>query len=127
MCRWYGGFANAHVSQQSHFIFNTQGECAVDYIARTEHMAEDWVEIIHIIRQYSRLNVHFVPMRPAKSNPANSTHPCFSEKAAALGQLTEETLQAIAKQHAMDLHLLGFMPPSRNSQQDQNLGSASTE
>ena len=115
-CRFVDDFVNGHVTQQSHFIFNPQGECAVDYIARTEYLSDDWKEILTIVQERTGLKTHESPMRAAKYQATPGTtsvtnHACLSERVAALAQLDAETTQAIAMQHAMDVSLLGFLPP----------------
>ena len=113
-CRFLDNFVNAHVTQQSHLIFNTRGESAVDYIGRTEMLAEDWSEIIAIVRERTGLNVPDSAMPPSRSPPttealSSGQHPCLSEKVAELEQLDPLTSHAIAMQHAMDVTLLGYL------------------
>ena len=95
----------------------------MDYIARTEHLREDWADILSIVRK--RTGLEF-PEGPAlrsqapmsRSSYESARHPCLSEHAAVLMQIYAETAHNIATQHAMDLQLLDFLPRSRRTFSD---------
>ena len=107
-------FVNGHITQQAHFVFTPSGDSTVDYIARTEHISRDWLDILELVRQRTGLPVPRVaipePHRDTAGVPAELRHACLAPKVVALHQLDATSGRAIAMQYAMDMHLFRFWP-----------------
>ena len=107
-------FPNAHVTQQAHSVFTTDGRLIVDYIGRTENISDDWMEITKLIAENSGMNVGSVPMVHMNTRstpddaPEETQHACLSEDIVSLGIVNQTTVREITLQFAMDMELLQF-------------------
>ena len=110
-------FPAAHLSQQSHTVFMPDGRSFVDYIARTEEIAVDWVEVVAKIQERSGIPVQMVQIHRTNAHHLSDADvaggdaiKCFHPDVYARNLLNATTLFQIAQQFSTDMVQFGFLP-----------------
>ena len=112
--QWEPNFVAMHIGDQSHGVFTSGGDSMVDYIGRTEHLDEDWAEIIAHINKRQGTSLLGAEIRSVNGKAKTaSTHDtgCKPEDYSSLYNLT--TMHNIAKFYATDVLRFGFVVPSQ--------------
>lgn len=110
--KWQPSFVDEHVNAQAHCMFLPDGSSMVDFVGRSEHVDEDWAELLqHIGRRSGRQ----VTARPVKRvNAGRGATSAGGAGAACAAQLrpelNETTMRGIAEQYARDVLDLCYLP-----------------
>ena len=108
---WAPGFISLHIGDQAHSVFTASGKSMVDYIGRSEHMLEDWAEIIAHIN--TRENTTFPTDAAAVLNKQNrgvDDSNCLGDSYARMYNTT--TAENVARHYSVDVVRFGFVQPA---------------
>ena len=98
------------MNDQSHLVFTVDGKSMVDYIGRTEHINDDWVEVVEHISERSGLHttVREVPVL----NPTVAIPAVVGKYVGCIGQtvrhLDVDSVRVLALMYARDVFLFDF-------------------
>ena len=111
---WNSNFIQLHISDQAHGVFRPDGLSFVDYIGRTEHVNDDWRDILESINNRSGASMPFKPVlllnpvrKPLSSPTPEVGFSCLSDRYSDL--YTPETMAGVARYYAVDIVRFGFL------------------
>ena len=112
--KWPPDFAGMHITDQAQAVFAPDGRSMVDYIGRTEHLQQDWEEIVAEINRRSGAN--FKAAQLENENPTTeivdgadeSVPPCMLGTYAKMYS-NSALLRNVMVQYAADVERFGYL------------------
>ena len=106
-----------HISEQSHYVFNSAGECMVDFIGRTEHFKEDFAAFVEELgRRNGRTYTYSQPETQQNHHVYDNgatqqiePSPSTCDLAYFKSMYDESIMRSMALQYSADLRNFGFM------------------
>lgn len=102
---WVPWFLDQHLNDQVGCIFSANGESMVDFIGRSETIAQDWIDIVAHINRVTGTNVTASAITNPNGRNNLIEHACHSPAP----RLYKGMVGALAKQYAADVLMLGYL------------------